>query len=1101
MRFEFTNPSALLLLLLIPAAVLPALFSFRRSGLRPLRRSPRLIYTLATRSLLVLLIVFALAGLRFQTSSRDVAVIFLLDVSASVSVQEHRSAIDFINREIDHAAPTDYVGVIAFAREPSVELAPTQKQRLEGWRLTQISSNPPRDFTDIAAALRLAAAVVPQSAVGRLVLISDGNENLESSESVARTLAADGIEVYSRSMKTNAGQPEVAVRELAAPAHLAEGESFDLKTTIDSTRDTDAVLRLYRNNSIVAERRLRLAAGGDNVFVLPIREDRKGFYTYGVDVEALDADTFKQNNSREALVMVDGRPKTLYLYGDSAPSAAMARVLAEGKFDADLKAASAAPTTLAGFQDYDLVIFDNVPAAVLTRSQMQMVKSYVHDLGGGFIMIGGEKSFGAGGYYKTPVEDVLPVSLDIRNKKHFPSLALALVIDKSGSMNETQGGRSKIELAVEAASAAVDSLSERDQVAVIVFDTEARPVVGLTPVEDKRSIKRALGEITAFGGTAIYPGIDMAYQYLLSSDAKIKHIIVLSDGESMPGDYPGITRAIRDAGMTLSSVAVGDEADLDLMTMLAEAGGGRFYATDRPENLLNIFTREAFLASREAIIEEPFVPRLASPSQAIAGIDWSHAPQLLGYVGTAERTPGAAGFDSARRQPASASPGAASQAPSSPATLSLISDKDDPIYAEWQYGLGRSAAFTSDAKSRWAAPWMNWPGFGQFWTQVMRSTLRRDRAAGGLQVTARVDFDDGRSSASESGLAVASGFALGRTGHIDVEATTEAGAFANELRLLAHVVAPDLTSLDVPLEQTAAGRYEARFPAEAQGAYIVSIMRQGESRQAELRQGDHSTESGSDRATLNGQSKLEQASSQESAAQESSTPLAITGAVKSYSPEFNISPDDSGLLARLSQATGGQVIDAETGATNKPPAESAESPPADGPVSSAPAPRGIDLFERRASRTIPHDVWDKLLVLALLLLPIDAAIRRLRLNREDLRSGLSAVMRWSSSFLPWLRPAILETDGSGTAAVGLAQLKTSRSRIRLRLSQDGEEAVQPSNEAASTESALVGERRSVPRVSDLQPESPSGTQVSPDQPGDNQPLPSRLLKARGKRRD
>jgi uncharacterized membrane protein len=1096
MRFEFTNPAALLLLLLIPAAVVLALRTFKRSGALAFRRSRRVMATVAVRSLLVLLIVFALAGLRFQTTSRDVAVIFLLDVSASVPVQEQRSAIDFINQEIDHAAPNDYVGVIAFAREPSVELAPTQKQRLEGWRLAQISSNPPHDFTDIAAALRLAVAVVPQSAVGRLVLISDGNENLESAESIARTLAADGIEVYSRPMKTNAGQPEVAVRELAAPAHLAEGESFDLKTTIDSTRDTDAMLRLYRNNSIIAERRLRLAAGGDNVFVLPVREDRKGFYTYRADVEALDADTFKQNNSREALVMVDGRPKTLYLYGDSAPSAAMARVLAEGKFDADVKAASAAPTTLAGFQDYDLVIFDNVPAAVLTRNQMQMVKSYVHDLGGGFIMIGGEKSFGAGGYYKTPVEDVLPVSLDIRNKKHFPSLALALVIDKSGSMNETQGGRSKIELAVEAASAAVDSLSERDQVAVIVFDTEARPVVGLTQVEDKQRIKRALGEITAFGGTAIYPGIDMAYQYLLSSDAKIKHIIVLSDGESMPGDYPGITRAIRDAGMTLSSVAVGDEADLDLMTMLAEAGGGRFYATDRPENLPNIFTREAFLASREAIIEEPFVPRLASPSQATAGIDWSHAPQLLGYVGTAERPPGSAGFQPASAspgtagfQPAPASPSAASQAPSSPATLSLISDKDDPIYAEWQYGLGRSAAFTSDAKPRWAAPWMNWPGFGQFWTQVMRDALRRERSTEGLQVTARVDFDDGRSSASESGLAMTTGFALGRTGHIDVEAAIEGGTFANELRLRAHVVAPDLTSSDVLLEQTAAGRYEARFPAEAQGAYIVTIMRQGESHQAESQQGGSR------------QAEVQQTASQQAASAESGVPLAITGAVKSYSPEFNISTDDSGLLARLSQATGGQVLEAGTGATNKPPAEGAESPQADGPVSSSPAPRGVDLFERRAARTIPHDIWDKLLMLALLLLPIDAAIRRLRVSRDDVRSGLSATMRWASSLLPWLRPAILETDGSGAATLGLAQLKTSRSRIRLRPSSDREEAVQTSSEAASTDPAPVIESAVVRHSERLQPPSAPPTVALPEQAGDAQPLPSRLLDAKRKKRD
>jgi hypothetical protein len=195
------------------------------------------------------------------------------------------------------------------------------------------------------------------------------------------------------------------------------------------------------------------------------------------------------------------------------------------------------------------------------------------------------------------------------------------------------------------------------------------------------------------------------------------------------------------------------------------------------------------------------------------------------------------------------------------------------------------------------------------------------------------------------------------------------------------------------------------------------------------------------------------------------------------------------------------VLESGTGATNKPPAEGAQSPQADGPVSSSPVPRRIDLFERKATKTIPHDIWDKLLVLALLLLPIDAAIRRLRLNRDDVRSGLSAAMRWASALLPWPRAGALETDGSGTATVGLAQLKTSRSRIRLRLSQTGEEAVQPSNEAASTESALVAERRSVPSASRRDPEAPSNTEVSPNQPGANQPLPSRLLKARGKKRD
>ena len=272
---------------------------------------------------------------------------------------------------------------------------------------------------------------------------------------------------------------------ISAPERLAEGEALDLKVTVDSTTDSDAVLRIFRNDSLVAERDVRLAAAGENVFVLPQRNERKGFYTYRAEVEAIQSDGFVQNNSREAFTIVEGRPKTLYVYGDAQPSAAMLRVLDEGNFAAEIRPAAAVPTQLAGFQDYDLVIFDNVPATVLTTGQMKMMQSYVRDLGGGFIMIGGDQSFGPGGYYKTPVEETLPVSLDVRQKKHFPSLALVLVIDKSGSMSGD-----KMRLALEAASAAVDFLSERDSVAVVAFDSDAETVVALGKVEDKQAIMR-----------------------------------------------------------------------------------------------------------------------------------------------------------------------------------------------------------------------------------------------------------------------------------------------------------------------------------------------------------------------------------------------------------------------------------------------------------------------------------------------------------------------------------------------------------------------------------------------------------------------------------
>jgi Ca-activated chloride channel homolog len=955
MKLDFTNPATLLLLGLIPLA-----FYLGRDSLANLSSIRRGI-SLTVRVVLILLIVLALAGLRFRTTSRDLALIFLVDVSASVAQDNRQEVLDFINNESANAGPRDYIGVVAFAREPSVEVAPTRKEALGDWRLTEISSNPPRDYTDIAAALKLAAALVPEDAAGRFVLISDGNENLEHSTEEAELLRASGIEVYTRALGTTTegvqSRGEIAVRELDVPEKLAEGEAFDFRVTIDSTRDTDATLRVFRNDLLTAERRVHIAASGENVFVQPQRVERKGFYTYRVEVEAIGSDAFVQNNSREAFAIVEGQPKTLYLFGDPRPSPAVVRVLAESNFAADIRAAGSSPTTLARFQDYDLVIFDNVPASSLTTAQMKMVQSYVRDLGGGFVMIGGDQSFGPGGYYKTPIEETLPVSLDVRQKKHLPSLAIALVIDKSGSMEGA-----KLQMTQEAASATVDFLSERDSVGVIAFDSDAYPVVNLTKVEDKRAILRQIESIQALGGTNIYPGLKLANEWLGASDAQIRHIIVLSDGRSEDGDFRRIAGEIRAAGITLTAVAVGDDADIPMMKMLADIGGGRFYAADRPDNLPRIFTREASLASRSTIIEEPFSPGLARPTQATNGIDWSAAPQLGGYVGTAER-------DSLK----------------SPAITSLITDKGDPLYAVWQYGLGRAAAFTSDAKPRWAAGWMNWPGFGAFWTQAFRDTLRRESGSG---LTPRVEITAGR-------------------GHVSVEATAPDGQSKNNLRLRTQIVGPDLSTTDITLDQTASARYEGDFAATVRGAYLVSV------------------------SEYDGQTST------------------TSGAVNSYSPEFNIASQDVDLLARVSEMTGGLMM---TGAEV-----------------------GLDLFKQPASKTIPHEIWESLMLAALILLPIDIGVRRVLVTREQLANARALV----ESKLR--RSARSEIDSA--AVVSIDRLKGARARVVL------------SNEAAD----------------EIEPESVTSVLQSVDQPSktlgstepaeDDRPLASRLLDARRKQRE
>lgn len=978
MGIEFTNPAALLLLLLAPLTVA----GWRRTRLFTSKIRAGLIVSF--RAAILVLIVLALAGLRLRTSSTDLAVIFLVDVSASVAQDEQRAAIEFINREVDRAPPRDFVGVIAFAREPSVELAPTRKEALPDRPLEQINSNPARDYTDVASAVRLAAALVPESATGRLVLMSDGDENLETAAQYVPLLQSQGIEVHVVQMKRftdrQVSPAELAVREVSGPSRVAEGEAFNLQVAIDSTREAETVLRVFRNDSLVSERRATLAPFGDNVFILPQRVDQSGFYRYRADVEAIDADLFTQNNSAGALVLVEGPPRTLYLYGDTA-SLAIARVLREGNFVFESRAAAALPGSLAAFQTYDLVILDNVPADSMTRDQMKMIRSYVHDLGGGFVMIGGDKSFGVGGYYKTPVEEVLPVSLDIRNKKHLPGLALVLVIDKSGSMNELQAGRSKIEVAVEAASSAVEALSERDWVGVVAFDQQAHEVVKLTHVEDKNAIREALGGIGAGGGTAMYPGLQMAYRSLLSSEAQIKHIIVLSDGESEPGDFPGIARSISDAGITLSSVAVGETAAFELMRMLADAGGGRYYETDTPESLAAIFTREAFLASRGAIVEEPFVPLPVRATQATAGIDWSKAPQLLGYVGTAERDP-------------------------SVAITALVSHKDDPVFAVWQHGLGRSAAFTSDAKPRWAAGWMNWPGFGQFWTQVFRDIVRREGSDAALRVESRVGFDDAREQ--------------DRRGRIEVDVTTPEGQFKNDLKLRARVVAPDLTATEIPLTQTAAGRYEGYFAAPARGSYLATVI------------------------------------------QDEATTIAATGGVKQYSPEFVIAGADATLLEQLSMATGGRILG-----------------------SASPDDTEGGLFDRRSTKTIPHEVWQSLILLALLLLPIDVGMRRVRVSREDLTAALEAALtriRLLSESLWGLRRPL-------EAGPGLDRLKASRLRVRLRGPADVTEPDESVPVRISKKPDPVGAMK--------------GDDIVEEQPKRAQPdsLASRLLDARRRRRE
>jgi hypothetical protein len=336
-------------------------------------------------------------------------------------------------------------------------------------------------------------------------------------------------------------------------------------------------------------------------------------------------------------------------------------------------------------------------------------------------------------------------------------------------------GGDKIEMAKSAARSAVELLGASDQIGVIAFDGDAYTISEMQSASDKGRVSDEIARIEAGGGTSMYPGMEQAYEFLVAAPAKLKHVIVLTDGISSPGDFEGLASTMASARITVSTVAVGSDADTGLLEEIAKTGGGRYYFTDDPAAVPQIFAKETVTASKSAISEQPFVPQIVRATQAFAGLDLESAPFLLGYVATR---------------------------PKATSEVVLATEKGDPLLAWWRYGLGMTAAFTSDAKSRWAAEWLPWPGYSKFWAQTVRHLMRKGDAKG---QTVDIVERGGRAT-------------------LTLDAADPAGRFVNEAETEMTLIDPQLASRKLPLAQTAPGRYVAEFDTPRAGAYHIEIV-------------------------------------------------------------------------------------------------------------------------------------------------------------------------------------------------------------------------------------------------------------------------------------
>jgi uncharacterized membrane protein len=736
------------------------------------------------RAVMMACLILGLAGLRLLRPDRTTAVIFAVDDSASLTDETRKQARDFVQEAMLKKPVRDTAGVIGFAAGAAIWEAPATRSELaESW-----PALPVRDATAIGPALDFSAALLPASGSRRVVLLSDGNDTGGAATEAARRAEARGIQIWTVPLR-NASAPEVLVEKVELPRRLKESEPFDLTARIRSNVATHAKVKVYEAGFLVEEREVELKPGGNDFRAANLHTD-KAFVSYEVEVAAA-SDTSIENNRATATASLRGKPRALIVDAEEAQMRPLASALTEQKFQVETRGLNGLPKTLEDLQQFDLFVLSDVSALRLTREQMELYRSWVQELGGGFAMLGGENAYGTGGYYRTPIEQMLPVRMEHEDRLDMPSVALLVVLDRSGSMTAQVQGQTKMSLADQGAVFAMNALQPRDFYGVLAVDTRSHNVVPLAQLAGRQAAEQKIMQITAGGGGIyIYTSLAEAFQVLRDANARIKHVILFSDaadaeekvgGEMGDGARTGgssldLVAAMVSAKITTSVVGLGAEQDKDtaFLRQLAERGNGRFYLTSDALSLPQIFSTETMRVAQSSLIEEPFIAVPVANSPITAGVNWPQSPLLLGYNATK---------------------------PKPTAELLLTTERGEPLLATWRYGLGHTAAFTSDAKSRWGAEWLSWPGYGQFWSQLARGIMRR----------------------SEDSTFVVNTAERGDVLELAIDAVTPAGAFRNGMQVQVSVPRTDHRRKTVTAAQEAPGRYRATIALPKEGTTLISV--------------------------------------------------------------------------------------------------------------------------------------------------------------------------------------------------------------------------------------------------------------------------------------
>ncbi|MCT4620408.1 MAG: VWA domain-containing protein [Marinisporobacter sp.] len=754
MAIEFNHP---MLLSLIPFSLIFLFYFVRKLKMEQRRKNSLFL----VRSVVVVLIILSLSGLHIKSYVDEVSTIFAVDLSES-TLENRADFKAFIEESLKDTSKNDQVGVLTFGKETQIE------NPLSGnIKHIEFQTNPGKNYTNIENSLKIARSIIPEDSKKRIVLLTDGEENIGNSMNEALLMKEENIDFKVLRLSENIGN-EVQVSNVEVPKTLYENQSFHIKINIWSNVATNVKIDLYSGRSMVGQKEV-FVQKGENSFIFEDEAKDTGLGSYKVVITP-KKDTNRENNTYATYTEVKGKPKILLIDGKSNGGREFSKILKSTALEVDYKKAQEAPQSIAELSKYKTIILCDVSLENIHSEFINTLKVYVRDYGGGLFVTGGENSFALGGYYKTPLEEILPVDMEMKVKGKVPNLGLVLVIDKSGSMEGGQYGLRKISIAKEAAIKAVHSLKSKDKIGVVAFSDTKEWVVPLSSTDDEEKIKRSIGTIKAGGGTSIIPALEEAYQSLKDADTKLKHIILLTDGQAERHGYTNLIEEMKKKGITVSTVAVGEGADTSLLEGIADSGSGRYYFVDEFSTIPQIFTKETFLASKSYINNRTFTPKVGVFHDILNPLK-DNIPDLDGYIGVSAKTR---------------------------AHMLLVSDQEDPILAIWQYGLGKSVAWASDVNGKWTRNYLHSEEGIAFFKNMMEWTFSNTEN-NRLQIEA--------DKVGEKGKIIAK----------------NVGEFKEGYETKATIITPSLQKIQLKLDPISPGTYKGEFDVLEKGIYMINV--------------------------------------------------------------------------------------------------------------------------------------------------------------------------------------------------------------------------------------------------------------------------------------